>query len=170
MSQLGDKSVIMAHIESLDIDFADGCILLNNQDITTQVRTEEIATLTSKIASISYIRTALKAKQRSFISPKGLVADGRDMGTRIFPEAQYKIFLTASSETRAMRRVKQLHPDIDSGKIEKIYSVILSQIKQRDERDKNNTIPAKDALIIDNTEMTLNEVVSRILGYMQEPR
>ncbi len=170
MSQLGDKSVIMAHIESLDIDFADGCILLNNQDITTQVRTEEIATLTSKIASISYIRTALKAKQRSFISPKGLVADGRDMGTRIFPEAQYKIFLTASSETRAMRRVKQLHPNIDSGKIEKIYSVILSQIKQRDERDKNNTIPAKDALIIDNTEMTLNEVVSRILGYMQEPR
>ena len=170
MSQLGDKSVIMAHIESLDIDFADGYILLNSQDITTQVRTEEIATLTSKIASISYIRTALKAKQRSFISPKGLVADGRDMGTRIFPEAQYKIFLTASSETRAMRRVKQLHPDIDSGKIEKIYSVILSQIKQRDERDKNNTIPAKDALIIDNTEMTLNEVVSRILGYMQEPR
>lgn len=133
-------------------------VQLNNESVTQAIRAEHIGDLASKVAAIPELRVALLERQRAFAQAPGLVADGRDMATAIFPEAQAKIYLTASAESRAARRVNQLQA---MGLDVKIND-ILTNIQARDKRDMERTVaplkPATDAYIIDSSEMNIDEV------------
>ncbi|MCA1798022.1 MAG: (d)CMP kinase [Xanthomonadaceae bacterium] len=144
----------------------DERILLAGVDITKQVRSEETGELASRIAVLPAVRSALLTLQRSFRTPPGLVADGRDMGTVVFPDAACKVFLTASAEARAERRYKQLK--------EKGFDVRLAtlfdDIARRDARDAARVVaplrPAADAIEIDSTALDVQQVVQRVLDAM----
>lgn len=137
--------------------------LLAGENVGAKLRTETVAQAASQIASLQGVRDALLARQKAFRQPPGLIADGRDMGTVVFPDAPVKIFLDASAEERALRRFNQLQ--------EKGFDVniaqILSEIKERDYRDRNRAVaplrPADDALVIDSTSLTIDEVVNQVL-------
>ncbi|ENW81429.1 cytidylate kinase [Acinetobacter sp. ANC 3929] len=154
----------------LDIEFksseAATKILLEGIDVTQTIRTEQIGEYASKVATVPELRKALFARQRAFIQEPGLVADGRDMATSIFPEAQAKIYLTASAESRAERRVKQLQGMGLDAKI----SDILSNIQARDKRDMERTVaplkPADDAYVIDSSTIGINEVFQLMVDYI----
>jgi len=138
-------------------------VILNGVDATDELRLETAGALASAIAAISEVRAALKERQRSFRRPPGLVADGRDMGTVIFPDAAHKVFLTASAEERAGRRHKQL---MEKG-VSVIFDDLLREIMARDARDAQRTVaplrPAEDAVLIDTTGIGIEEVVERVL-------
>jgi cytidylate kinase len=143
-------------------------VLLDGQEITDQIRTEECGALASKLAAEPSVREALLQRQRDFRSPPGLVADGRDMGTVVFPDAEYKIYLTASAEVRAQRRHKQLK---DKG-INDSIARLLEVIRERDARDEGRETsplkPAADAIVLDTSDMSLEEVVACVeqkVGY-----
>jgi len=153
--------------ENMDVRFqakADGknIVLLEGEDVTDELRTEETGALASRVAENSGVRASLLLRQQEFARPPGLVADGRDMGTKVFPEAQLKIFLTASIEERANRRYKQL--------LEKGESVSLraleEQVRLRDERDMNRKSSplaiATDAVEVDTSDLTIQEAVDRV--------
>lgn len=148
--------------KNLDIKFVTNEmgieVQLNNENVTQAIRAEHIGDLASKVAAIPELRVALLERQRAFAQAPGLVADGRDMATAIFPEAQAKIYLTASAESRAARRVNQLQA---MGLDVKIND-ILTNIQARDKRDMERTVaplkPATDAYIIDSSEMNIDEV------------
>lgn len=137
--------------------------LLAGENVGDKLRTETVAQAASQVASIQVVRDALLARQRAFRQAPGLIADGRDMGTVVFPDAPVKVFLDASAEERARRRFNQLQ--------EKGFNVsiaqILSEIKERDFRDRNRAVaplrPADDALVIDSTSLTIDEVVNQVL-------
>ncbi|WP_158968727.1 (d)CMP kinase [Paraglaciecola sp. L3A3] len=137
-------------------------VVLEGEDVSDIIRTEEVGSVASQIASLPRIREALLRRQRGFKQSPGLVADGRDMGTVVFPEAQAKIFLTASAEERADRRFKQLK---DKGHDVSMRR-LLADIKARDERDANRTvaplIPAKDAFVLDSTSLNIEQVLEKI--------
>ncbi|OTG82990.1 (d)CMP kinase [Acinetobacter sp. ANC 4648] len=143
-------------------------ILLDGEDVTQLIRTEQIGEYASKVAAIPVLRTALLDRQRAFAQAPGLVADGRDMATTIFPEAQVKIYLTASAESRAERRVKQLQ---GMGLDVKIND-ILANIQTRDKRDMERTVaplkPADDAYIIDSSNLNIDEVFKLMTDYVDE--
>ena len=157
----------------LDLEFklnseqAPLSVYLDGVDITTKLRMEETATLASKYAQLAPLRKVLLVKQRQFQKPPGLVADGRDMGTVVFPDAPFKVFLTADPEERAKRRLKQLQVGGNTGNI----SHTLAEVQKRDERDKNRAHsplkPAKDALIIDTTNLTIDEVISKVMTIIE---
>jgi CMP/dCMP kinase len=156
---------------SLDIQFRvqDGQgpqILLNRQDVTDQIRTEEVGSMASKVAVIPSLREALFKRQRDFAKAPGLVADGRDMGTVVFPEAPAKIYLTASAEARATRRVKQLQGMGVDAKID----AILADLQARDKRDMERTVaplkPAHDALVIDSSDLSIDQVLKTLIDYI----
>ena len=138
-------------------------ILLSGIDVTRHLRTDEAGSDASKVAPLRLVRAAIKLCQRDFQRAPGLVADGRDMGTVVFPAAQVKIYLTASAKIRAQRRYKQL---LDKGISANLHALFLS-IQARDKQDMNRSIaplrPADDALIIDSTEMTIDAVFARVL-------
>ncbi|HEY0178288.1 MAG TPA: (d)CMP kinase [Dokdonella sp.] len=139
-------------------------VVVNGHDATDEIRTETCGAAASAIAAIPGVRAALFEKQRSFRRAPGLVADGRDMGTVVFPDATFKIFLTASAEERARRRYKQL-----KGKgLAVTLSALLREIEARDERDATRRVaplkPAPGALIIDTTGVAVDDVVARVLG------
>ncbi len=169
---LDDEERVARLTEDLDVEFAeiDGRerVLLDGEDVTTELRTEQCGEAASKVAALPAVRRALLARQRAFIAPPGLVADGRDMGTGVFPEAVLKVFLTATPEERARRRYKQLK---DKG-ISVSLRDLSREIAQRDERDANRPvaplIPAPDARIIDSTHMSPEEVTERILHWLRE--
>lgn len=152
----------------LQVEFKDGKILLEKQDVTHAIRSEIAGNDASRVAVVAQVRAALLGWQQRFASSQGLVADGRDMGTVIFPQAALKIFLTASAEERARRRYKQLK--------EKGMSVTLAslveEIRERDERDMNRSEAplraADDALVIDSSAQTIDEVVEQILAQAHE--
>jgi CMP/dCMP kinase len=163
---------------SLNIHFKNnGDVMLNNNNISQQIRTQQCGNNASIIAALPKVREALLQKQKDFCMLPGLVADGRDMGTVVFPQASYKIFLTASAEERGKRRYKQLQNynenAIFTGSPEIITSVeeIIDEIEQRDERDMNRSvsplIPAKDAIVIDTSNMSIDEVFNKILTLCQ---
>jgi cytidylate kinase len=137
--------------------------LLAGENVGDKLRTETVAQAASQVASIQVVRDALLARQRAFRQAPGLIADGRDMGTVVFPDAPVKVFLDASAEERARRRFNQLQ--------EKGFNVsiaqILSEIRERDFRDRNRAVaplrPADDALVIDSTSLTIDEVVNQVL-------
>ena len=141
-------------------------IFLDGVDVTNTIRTEEVGGYASQVAAIPALRKALFERQRAFIQAPGLVADGRDMATSIFPEAQAKIYLTASAESRAERRVKQLQGMGLDAKI----NDILSNIQARDKRDMERTVaplkPAEDAYIIDSSTIGIDEVFQLMVNYI----
>ena len=141
-------------------------IYLNGVDVTQVIRTEQVGEYASKVAVIPELRNALFERQRAFIQSPGLVADGRDMATAIFPEAQAKLYLTASAKSRAERRVKQLQGMGLDAKI----GDILFNIQARDKRDMERTVaplkPAEDAYIIDSSTIGINEVFQLMVNYI----
>lgn len=143
-------------------------VLLDGEKITRAIRSNEIAEVASKISPLVEVRAGLKDLQRSFRRIPGLVADGRDMGTVVFPHAELKIYLTASAEVRAERRYKQLkHKDIDVS-----LHALLESIRERDERDMQRAVaplkPADDALTLDSTEISIEAVVAWALDQAKE--
>jgi len=158
----------MEHLcRNLDIEFVDDgrqtlAVMLDGRDVTAEIRDETIAKRASEIAVIGAVRNALMQRQRDFAQPPGLVADGRDMGTVVFPQAQAKFFLTADAKVRAGRRYKQLlptNPDIE-------LSAILRDIQSRDRRDAQRAVaplkPASDAIAIDTSNLNVEQVLSII--------
>ena len=152
----------VSFIPKVDADEVD--VFLDGQLVTEKIRAQECGMQASKIAAIPEVRAALLTYQRNFYNGSGLVADGRDMGTTIFPQACLKIFLTASAKERANRRYKQL---IEKG-ISAIIGNVLSGVNLRDRQDAERAaspmIPAEDAIIIDSSEMAINEVTESILA------
>ena len=154
----------------LDVQFkahGDGVqVVLEGEDVSLSIRTEICGMNASKVASLTLVRKALQERQRAFAELPGLVADGRDMGTVIFPEASVKVFLTASAQERADRRYKQLK----SKGLSASLSNILTDIQKRDERDENRTVaplkPSEDALVIDCTHMSILDVEQKILTFI----
>ena len=138
-------------------------VYLNNVEVSSELRTEKTAALASQFAKIEFLRKVLLVKQRQFKKLPGLVADGRDMGTVVFPDAPFKVFLTAEVEERAKRRLKQLQETGIAGNI----SHTLAEVQKRDERDANRQHsplrPAKDALVIDTTNLSINEVITKVM-------
>lgn len=143
-------------------------VLLNGEDVSQTIRTERVGEFASKVAAIPELREALVARQHAFAEAPGLVADGRDMATSIFPQAQAKIYLTASAESRAQRRVKQLQA---MGLDVKIND-ILANIIARDTRDMERTVaplkPADDAYIIDSSNLNIDEVFQLMTTYVDQ--
>ena len=156
---------------NLDIQFVSTDtgvqVWLDGEDVSQTIRTERVGEFASKVAAIPELRTAMVSRQHAFAQAPGLVADGRDMATSIFPNAQAKIYLTASAESRAQRRVKQLQ---GMGLDVKI-SDILANIQARDKRDMERTVaplkPAEDAYIIDSSEMNIDEVFKLMTDYVE---
>jgi len=142
-------------------------VYLNNVEVSSELRTEKTAALASQFAKIESLRKTLLVKQRQFKKLPGLVADGRDMGTVVFPDAPFKVFLTAEVEERAKRRLKQLQETGIAGNI----SHTLAEVQKRDERDVNRQHsplkPAKDALVIDTTNLTINEVITKVMALIK---
>ena len=163
-----EQSVTIA--TNLDIEFrateTGTLVILDGVDVTSTIRTERVGEFASKVAAIPVLRTALFERQRAFAQAPGLVADGRDMATAIFPEAKAKIYLTASAESRAERRVKQLQGmglDVKIGDI-------LANIQARDKRDMERSVaplkPADDAYIIDSSTLNIDEVFNLMTTYV----
>jgi len=156
----------------LDVEFSaagkpEG-VRLNGEDVTAQLRTEQCGAIASEIAAMPAVRAALLERQRAFAVPPGLVADGRDMGTVVFPDATLKVFLTASAEARAERRYNQLK---EKG-IDVSLPDLSREIARRDKRDANRQIaplkPADDARVLDSTRLSPEEVGDRIRGWLEE--
>ena len=154
--------------KNLDVAFRGERILLKEQDVTDAIRAEAIAVKASEVAKIPAVRQALLQRQRAFCRPPGLVADGRDMGTVVFPDAVLKVFLTASAEARAQRRYKQL---IDKGNSANL-ATLSRALEERDQRDATRTVaplkPAADAVSIDSSALTIDEVVDQVLKRYRE--
>ncbi|AJE22119.1 (d)CMP kinase [Azotobacter chroococcum] len=159
--------VLAAH---LDVQFVTSTeqrpqqIILEGEDVTDAIRNEQVGAGASQVASLPAVREALLQRQHAFLEPPGLVADGRDMGTVVFPDAPLKVFLTARPEERARRRYQQLK---DSG-VDANLSSLLGEISKRDERDSKRSVaplkPAPDAICLDSTELSIEQVVERIMG------
>ena len=155
--------------ERLDLNFGsdtagEELVWLDGREVTGSIRTEEAGNDASKVASLPVVRAALLERQRRFAVPPGLVADGRDMGTVVFPQAEVKIFLTASAAERAARRYKQLK---EKGVAATLAALSL-EIAERDRRDTNRAISplvaSADAVLLDTTGMSVHQVVERVLG------
>ena len=157
---------------NLDIKFVTNeggiSVLLDGEDVSKIIRTERVGEFASKVAAIPALRTALLERQHAFAQAPGLVADGRDMATTIFPNAQAKIYLTASAQSRAERRVNQLQAMGVDVKI----NDILANIEARDKRDMERTVaplkPAPDAYFIDSSNLTIDEVFALMTNYIDQ--
>jgi CMP/dCMP kinase len=165
---LEDGPGLAALAGGLDIKFGSDSageedVWLDGREVTGAIRTEQAGNDASKVAAIGVVRAALLERQRGFAVPPGLVADGRDMGTVVFPQAEVKIFLTASAAERAARRYKQLK---EKGVAATLAALSL-EIAERDRRDTNRAIsplvPSADAVLLDTTGMSVEEVVERVL-------
>ncbi|MBI2784128.1 MAG: (d)CMP kinase [Gammaproteobacteria bacterium] len=171
LDNIDGLAVLAAH---MDILFrmapgdAEPSITLEGEDVTRLLRGEQIGAQASRIAAIPEVRAALLRRQRVFARPPGLVADGRDMGTVVFPDAALKVFLTASADERARRRYNQL---IGKGETASLRDLV-AQVSERDERDRTRPVaplrPAEDATVVDSTTMTIDAVVEAILTLARE--
>ena len=161
---IDNDALVKESILKAKIQFIEDTIYLNDRDVTDAIRTESIAKMASLIAAKKTVRESILDLQRSFLKKPGLVAEGRDMGTVVFPEAKFKFFLTATVEERASRRYKQL---ISKGFDVSIADLVV-ELQERDFRDTNRTIsplvPAANAVIIDTTELSPSQVINFILG------
>ncbi|AVJ55993.1 (d)CMP kinase [Idiomarina sp. OT37-5b] len=166
-----DEESLVALAANLDVKFEaeedDGIthIILEGEDVTLTIRTEQVGNMASKIAALPRVREALLRRQRGFKELPGLVADGRDMGTVVFTDADAKVFLTASAEERAQRRYKQL---LEKG-FDANIDQLITEIEERDERDTNRSVaplkPADDALYVDSTDLSIDQVLEEILTF-----
>ncbi|MCF5717106.1 (d)CMP kinase [Aeromonas veronii] len=170
--ELDSEASLVPLAANLDVQFqVEGDlvkVILEGEDVSRTIRTEEVGNAASKIAAFPRVREALLRRQRAFRQAPGLIADGRDMGTVVFPEAEVKIFLDASAEERAQRRYKQLQ---DKG-FDVNFERLLTEIRERDDRDRNRATaplkPAEDALVVDSTAMTIDEVLATVLAYAEQ--
>ena len=168
---LDDDKALTVLALNLNVAFVSNGIgvdtILDEKNVGDKLRTEVVAEAASKVASIQVVRDALLARQKAFYQKPGLIADGRDMGTVVFPDAPVKIFLDASAEERAQRRFNQLQNKGFNVSI----AQILSEIKDRDYRDRNRAVaplrPASDAIEIDSTSLTIDEVVNQVLDLVK---
>ncbi len=166
-SVLTDTAALVDIAESLDVEYLAEAgslkIILNNEDVTDVIREEQVGVNASKIAAIPELRAALLARQRAFATAPGLVADGRDMGSTVFPEAGLKIFMTASAKERAKRRYNQL---IEKG-IGANLTDLVKELEERDLRDSTRSAsplqPAQDAVTIDTTHLGINDVYNEVM-------
>ncbi|MFD1008280.1 MULTISPECIES: (d)CMP kinase [Oceanisphaera] len=166
---LDDEAALVPLAAHLDVQFPvlNGQVktILEGEDVSHTIRTEKMGNTASKVAAFPRVREALLRRQRAFRSTPGLIADGRDMGTVVFPDAQVKIFLDASAQERANRRLLQLQ---DKG-FDVNFDRLLSEIQARDERDRNRTVAplkaADDALVIDSTDLSITEVLDIVLNH-----
>ena len=158
-----DESKISEIAEHLNVEFNNGKIFLDGREVTDLIRTEGAGNNASRVAAMPGVRAALLDWQRGYAQPHGLVADGRDMGTTVFPTAGVKIFLTASAAERAQRRYKQLK---EKG-LPANLAALETEIEERDERDRSRAasplVPAADAIVIDSTALSIEEVVETVL-------
>jgi cytidylate kinase len=170
---LDDGARLARLADTFDIRFGSGAggeeaVWLDDTEVTGAIRTEEAGNDASKVAALPVVRAALLDRQRRFARPPGLVADGRDMGTVVFPQAEVKIFLTASAVERAARRYKQLK---EKGVAATLAALSL-EIAERDQRDINRAvsplIASADAVLLDTTGMPVDAVVERVLGVARE--
>jgi len=156
--------------KSLPVAFQDGKIILSGEDVTDAIRTEDCGVRASEVAPLAAVRRALLERQRAFRKPPGLVADGRDMGTVVFPDAALKVFLTASPEVRAERRYKQL---IEKG-ISANLRALSRDLAERDARDANRAVaplvPAPDSQVLDSSALSIEQVAERVVGWCRERR
>jgi cytidylate kinase len=168
-ADIDDEDAVAAVAADLDVSFQPAAagltrVVLAQADITDAIRTESCGALASRVAAMPAVRAALLARQQRFARPPGLVADGRDMGTVVFPEAQLKIFLTASARARAERRQQQLLGQGESVSLR----ALLETIEERDARDRNRPdsplLPADDAIAVDSTERSAEEVLDLVLS------
>ena len=160
---LTDEAGIAALAEGMDVEFLGDEIFLEDQDVSLHIRHEHVGNQASEVARMPAVREALLKRQRAFRQRPGLVADGRDMATVVFPDAQLKIFLTASADVRAQRRHKQL---IEKG-IAANLGALSRDLAERDARDANRAVaplvPAPDSQVLDSSALSVEEVVDRIL-------
>lgn len=180
---LRDGPALVDLIADLDLAFSARGVILAGVDETMAIRDDAMASAASMIAAMPEVRTALLATQRGFRQRPGLVADGRDMGTVVFPDATAKIFLTASAESRAQRRLLQLremrrlNETLPGGRVSRRsqpvvpeFDALLRELEARDARDRERTVsplvPAPDAHTVDTTAMTIDEVVSTVMAYV----
>ena len=167
-TRLDDEAALARRALHLHVTFENGEIFLFGQKVTDAIRSEECGKGASRVAALSSVRAALLERQRAFRTPPGLVAEGRDMGTVVFPDAQLKLFLTASAEVRAERRYKQLkEKGIDAN-----IRLLLQELRERDERDSaRSTAPLKkaaDARELDSTGLGIDEVVRQVLEWHRQ--
>jgi len=152
----------------MNASFRGDKILLEKQDVSDEIRSEACSKRASEVAKLPSVRKALLERQRAFRQPPGLVADGRDMGTVVFPDADLKVFLTASPEVRAERRYKQL---IEKG-IDANLRALSRDLEERDARDANRAaaplVPAPDAQVLDSSALSVDAVVERIIAWCKE--
>lgn len=164
-TDLGDEHALAKTARDLHCTFSGEHIFLGQENVAAAIRAEEVGNAASKIAALPAVRQALYTLQLEFRKAPGLVADGRDMGSVIFPHAPLKVFLTASVEARAERRYKQL---IDKG-FPANMADLLKDLKERDDRDTNRKIaplkPAEGAYVLDTSAMTVDEAVGQVLGW-----
>jgi len=160
---LADEAAVAALAASLPAEFRQGEIWLAGENVGQAIRAEEVGEGASKVAALPAVREALLARQRAYARAPGLVADGRDMGTVVFPQAQTKVFLTASPEARAERRYKQL---IEKGNSANL-AALVRDMRARDERDAQRAVaplkPAPDAWMLDSTGLNIDQVVEAVL-------
>jgi len=165
---LDDAAALAGIARNLEISFGDGKLWLAGEDVTEAVRTEAVSAATSRVAASPAVREALLARQRAFREGPGLVADGRDMGSVVFPDATLKVFLTADVATRAERRHKQL---MEKGMCAKMADVV-EELRQRDARDSARPVaPLRhypDAVFLDTTRLTIDQAVAQVLAWYRE--
>jgi len=163
-----DEAKLADEAEHMDVEFSGDEIFLEDQEVSQHIRHEEVGNRASEVARMPAVRQALLKRQRGFRAPPGLVADGRDMGTIVFPDAALKVFLTASPEVRAERRYKQL---IEKG-IDANLRALSRDLQERDARDANRPVaplvPAPDSQVLDSSALSIEQVVERIIAWWKE--
>lgn len=169
---LDDEAAVANVAATLDVRFVPRStgveVILEGEDVTTTIRTEDVGSLASQVAALPAVRAALLQRQRDFQTSPGVIADGRDMGTVVFPQATVKVFLTASAEERGRRRYQQL---LDKG-FDASLPALIEDIRARDERDSNRSVaplkPADDAVLIDSTVLTIEQVCEQVLDLVRK--
>ena len=163
-----DEAALEPIAAQLPVAFVAGSILLNGEDVSATIRQEAIGMGASQVAKWPAVRAALLERQRVFAGERGLVADGRDMGSVVFPNAKLKVFLTASAEERARRRALQLNIDLNSA----AYQAIVDDIKQRDWNDSQRAVAPlqqlPDAHLLDTTELSIENAVKKVLDWYRQ--
>ena len=162
------EAAVTALAQALPVEFVEGAVLLDGEDVSAAIRSEEIGMGASRVAALPAVRSALLQRQRAFLTEQGLVADGRDMGSVVFPDAVLKVFLTASPQVRAERRAKQIGVPLDGAGFERI----LADIEARDEADRNRAVAPlqklPEAHLLDTSALTIEESVKKVLDWYRE--
>jgi cytidylate kinase len=164
---LDDADALAEMAAGLEINFDEGRAMVDGADLTDVIRTEPVSAASSRVSALEPVRAAILDLQRNMRRPPGLVADGRDMGTVVFQDAELKVYLDASAEIRAERRYNQLK---NKG-LDVSFRALLANLEERDARDKARAVsplvPAEDALIIDSTNLSIEEVLEMVLSEVE---